>query len=217
MPNIFFQKNKKTRKTKKSKSRKTQQKGGNLCVGDMSQYEIDENKIIGKGDSGIVYAVKGNPDLVVKVQEITNDGRRNPEEQSLFELQNELASATIAGEIGVGPRIYHLAICNSHKKNKQKIMWVMDKIKGDTMYNILQTYKYQLYQQGKSRAEREMLSIAKQDELGELVIPLVDTLDNHGITIDDLHGGNLMWGTIRDGPPQLWIIDFGHAIIRPIE
>lgn len=207
--------------TRKLRSKRRKQTGGSLCPGDISLYEMDPTNVVGRGQSGIVFGVVDHPDLVVKVQSVPIDIKRSS--KLTWELQNELACATIAGELGIGPRIHHLAICDavspqsSRFSHLQLIKWVMDKIEGNTLYNILKfDYPNELKRQGKTRKEINEMTAIKQQEFAEEVEELIDDLKDHGIILNDIHGGNIMYGSIRGGAPRIWIIDFGHARRIPI-
>lgn len=202
------------------------QKGGNLCKGDISEYEYDETQLLGEGQFGRVYGVKNNPNLAVKVQEIPLNLELTGwfaflgEEDHTWRLQNELAIATKAGEMGIGPRIYHLAICKADKPDDmgyiyQKIIWVMDRIQnGDTVYNILQKYKKDLKRQGKSKDEIKRLDVEKRQEFVSMLNEHLQKLEEKDIEVHDIHGGNLMYGSIQGGEPKLYIIDYGEFSFR---
>lgn len=190
------------------KTRKNRQKGGDLCKEDKSEYEIDKDTVLGKGVYGIVYSAKNNPDLAIKVQYIPTKG--NLGKDFTWKLQNELAIATKAGEMGFGPRIYHLAICNTNKPNEQKIIWVMDRIYGDTVFDILEKYKKELKKQGYPKKEIAKLELEKRKGFNDELVRIVQILEEKGIEYDDIHGGNIMYGSIQGGEQKLYIIDYGE-------
>lgn len=203
---------------KRNKTRKVKaQKGGDLCKEDTSSYEYDTTIVLGQGAFGTVYGIKGDPKLAAKVQKIpTTRGWLNKfigkEEEYLFHLQNELAIATLAGELGVGPRIYYLAMCD---KKKDRIIWVMDRIQnGDTVYNILEKYKKDLKKEGKSKSEIKELELKKRQAFHDELLDMLEILENKNVKIVDIHGGNLMYGSIDGGEPRLWIIDYGGSYFK---
>ena len=200
----------KTRRQSRRRWRRTlKQTGGALCKGDESDYQYDKDDVLGDGEYGTVYGMKGDPNLAVKVQRVPISGKAG--EKFTHNLQTELAIATIAGEMGIGPRIHHLSICDVNpKSNTQTIMWVMDRINGKTLYDTLDKYKATLKKQGKTKEEIKKLEYAKRKEFHDNeLIPMIQRLEEKGINAGDIHGGNIMYGYIRGGEPRLWIIDFG--------
>lgn len=180
---------------------------------------MDRNQVLGEGDFGKVYGVKNNPNLAVKVQLIPLNFpdwlARLEETDHTWRLQNELAIATKAGEMGIGPRIYHLAICKADNPDDmgyifQQIIWVMDRINGDTVYNILKKYRKDLKRQGKSKEEIKRLDLEKRKEFVDMLNEHINKLEEKGIVYEDIHGGNIMYGSIQGGEPKLYIIDYGE-------
>jgi len=196
----------------------------------MGQFEI-QSAVIGRGQYGTVHSISGDLNLCAKIQYMKDDkyclkddkhcltddkhcltdDDSVPTKASHTETQHELAAATIAGEIGVGPRIYQLTMCDMEPP-LVKITWVMDKITGSTLEELLGPQLDHIskgipYKEYKLMKEKIVEPYYKQ------LLPLIKMLNNRNIIIKDIHEGNVMFGSIRGGPPRLWIIDYGKARI----
>ncbi len=195
------------RKTR-TRTRRRKQKGGDLCKGDTSSYKADKTVVLGKGAYGTVYGVKDNPNLAIKVQVVPIQGKMG--EIFTQKLQNELAISTLAGDLGIGPKIHHLAICDTITGKSQTIIWVMDRIYGDTVYDFLGKYEDDLKKQGKTPAEIKKMEYQKRKEINDELVRMVDTLEKKRVQWGDIHNANVMYGSIDGGPPKVYIIDYGE-------
>lgn len=165
-------------------------------------------QLIGRGKSGRVYATRSHPNLCVKIQSI-------PLHRTPSDIQHELAIATLAGELGVGPHIHHLAICDSKPgTHTQTVIWVMDRIQGDTIANRMEQYKRELKTQNAPPILIKQLVHDKYTEYVEELVVLLDMLESKGVLLDDVHGNNVMYGTIGTSPPRLWIVDYGKMTFQ---
>ncbi len=151
--------------------------------------EASKMEYIGGGEYGKVFKI--DETRCVKIINISE----NLNNLGYIDFQNEVEISKVAGEIGVGPKIYDAYVCVNDANSSCYGIIYMEYVKGITLNDFL--YKY--YSKGNIATIRRLLE------------EKINKLHNAGILHSDLHHDNVM--IIMDGGEvkDVKIIDFGFS------
>lgn len=144
-------------------------------------------KIIGiPGTYGVVSAIKSQPNRVVKIF-LAPDLKRG---------RKEIAISINMGMKGISPKIYKAGLVGFHNSDVIFYM-IMEKIDGD--------YKYMKLKEPK-------IYVKYEKKIEEQIHSLVEKLHSYDIIHGDLKDNNIAYKKMKNGPPKMFIIDFGLSL-----
>jgi len=150
---------------------------------------------IGSGAFGSTYLVKdGKRTRALKIQEAKIRGfdeKLLPLKEicdKMRQLKNEVTNLTIAGTMGISPKVYNDYMCIDHLQSKVSLYIVMDHIEGDKLSVWL-----------------EKNSLTKKDKT--TLKSMLEKLHRKNILHQDLHGENIIVTKNR----RFYIIDYGMS------
>jgi predicted Ser/Thr protein kinase len=134
--------------------------------------------------------------LAVKVQELGGQwsgDKVSQQQDSLRDLEREVKWATIAGDLGVGPRVVDALVCV--QRGALYGLIVMEHVQGVTL-----------------AAWRKNASPSELEKAEQLVLAKVARLHDAGVAHSDLHAGNIMVSrSTANKQLDVWILDYGFA------
>lgn len=157
-------------------------KGGALCPGSDDPYDIGgpnkRDNVIGMS-TFFIYRDVNDPDIAVKEMPL-------PKWLSRAKAEEEFEYAKIAGDLGVGPKVFYTTFCEDNGKTVGYM--VMEYIDGRTF--------------------RE--SDLENKDLVDQLNGLFKVMGDNDMYQEDLHSQNVMIGrTASDETERVYLIDFG--------
>jgi tRNA A-37 threonylcarbamoyl transferase component Bud32 len=144
---------------------------------------------IGGGEYGKIFKIDENRCVkFINISEVLHN-------LSYIDFQNEVEISKIAGELGVGPKIYDTYVCVNDANSTCYGIIYMEYVKGVTLTDFL--YKY--YSKGNVATIRRLLE------------EKINKLHNAGILHSDLHSDNVMVIMQGSEVKDVVIIDFGFS------
>lgn len=161
------------------------------------KQSIKVQSVLGEGAYGKVYKI--NNKKAAKIVPLGTHFIWDEINKLKENILNEFAICKLAGELGVGPKVYdHYSCCD--EKNQCYYILYMDLLNGKNLYDWLD----------------DKPSVEEQEYVKKILIEKLEVLHKNNIIHNDLHRGNVFVVNKRNGKEKsniedVFIIDYGLA------